>query len=212
MLASHLHDVGAALRCIKQQAKCEPRSRSDRMRGLEVGGRAGDRAARKLLGRPRASSVFPAPTRSVLAATSWEDACGRSRASGPKGKALSKQTYAILPKIREVDEFLQGRPELRDVVREIHPEVSFHELAGKPMTHRKGSTAGRRERERELASLFPELDLIEKAGRDQGLPIEDILDATVACWSALRLARGEGRSLPDVIPLDTTGLPMAIWV
>jgi predicted RNase H-like nuclease len=36
----------------------------------EVGGRACDRAARKLLGRRRTSSVFPAPVRSVLAATS----------------------------------------------------------------------------------------------------------------------------------------------
>jgi predicted RNase H-like nuclease len=56
------------------------------------------------------------------------------------------------------------------------------------------------------------LDVIEKTGRGLGLPVEDILDATVACWSALRLAVGQGRSLPDAIPLDITGLPMAIWV
>jgi predicted RNase H-like nuclease len=54
--------------------------------------------------------------------------------------------------------------------------------------------------------------MIEKAGRDQGLPMEDILDATVACWSAIRLAGGYGRSLPDAVPRDITGLPMAIWV
>lgn len=53
----------------------------------KVGGRACDRAARKLLGRPRGSSVFPAPVRPVLTATSWEDACVRSRASAPDGKA-----------------------------------------------------------------------------------------------------------------------------
>ena len=66
----------------------------------KVGGRACDRAARQVLGRPRGSSVFPAPVRAVLAATSWEDACVRSRASAPDGKAVTKQTYAILPKIR----------------------------------------------------------------------------------------------------------------
>jgi predicted RNase H-like nuclease len=117
-----------------------------------------------------------------------------------------------LPKIREVDELLQTRPKLREVVREIHPEVSFSALVGTPMTHRKATLLGREERQRALARSFPELHVIEKHGRDQGLPIEDILDATVGCWSALRLVGGKGRSLPDVIPLDSTGLPMAIWV
>jgi predicted RNase H-like nuclease len=178
----------------------------------EIGGRACDRAARKLLGKGRASSVFPAPVRPVLEASSWEEACVRSRGSASKGKSISKQTYEILPKIREVDGLLQSRLELREVVREVHPEVSFCELAGRPMTHRKRSLAGRRERQLALSAFFPELDLIEKAGRDEGLSIEDILDATSACWSALRLVSGKGRSLPDLVPLDATGLPMAIWV
>jgi predicted RNase H-like nuclease len=177
----------------------------------EAGGRACDRAARKLLGR-RSSSVFPAPVRPVLASQSWEDACLRSRASGSCGKAISKQTFAILPKIREIDCLLQRRPALRDVVREVHPEVCFAELVGHPMTHRKASLPGREERRRALRLCFPDQRVIENAGRDQGLPVEDILDATVACWSALRLAVGTGRSLPTPIPLDSTGLPMAIWI
>jgi predicted RNase H-like nuclease len=178
----------------------------------EAGGRACDRAARKFLGRPRSSSVFPAPVRSVLAATSWDDACARTRASAPHGRALPKQTFAILPKIREVDELLRMRPELGDVVREVHPEVSFCELAGEPMKYHKASLPGREERRRVLLRFFPELHVIVESGRDQGVPVEDILDATVACWSALRLVGGEGRSLPTVVPFDTVGLPMAIWV
>jgi Protein of unknown function (DUF429) len=67
------------------------------------------------------------------------------------------------------------------------------------MTHHKASALGREERQRALAPSFPQLHMIEKAGRDQGLPMEDILDATVACWSAIRLAGGNGRSLPDVV-------------
>lgn len=77
----------------------------------QTGGRACDRRARMLL-QNRRSSVFPAPVRSVLAASSWEDACALSRASAPGGKAISKQTYFILHKIKEVDEFLRARPEL----------------------------------------------------------------------------------------------------
>jgi predicted RNase H-like nuclease len=178
----------------------------------EAGGRACDRAARKLLGRPRGSSVFPAPVRAVLAAAKWEEACILSRSSAPWGKALSKQTFGILDKIREVDGLLQTRPELRKIIREVHPEVCFSELASAPVIHRKTSSQGREERWRTLSPKFPDLQEIKQAGRGEGLLIEDVLDATVACWSALRLAVGKGRSLPDPVPLDSTGLQMAIWV
>jgi predicted RNase H-like nuclease len=187
----------------------------------EVGGRDCDRAARKLLGKPRGSSVFPAPVRCVLAVLSGspgpvakkhKEACDRSRASAPHGKGITRQTFNILPKIREVDDLLRTRPELRDVVREIHPEVCFYQLAGgKPMTHRKSLRSGKDERRGALSRVFPELNLIEKIGREQGLKIEDILDATVACWSASRLAVGEARRVPESPACDSTGLPMAIW-
>src|SRR5262249_2304977 len=149
---------------------------------------------------------------STLAAKSWNDACMRSRASAPHGKAINKQTFAILPKIKEIDDLLKVRPELRDIVREVHPEVCFAELVGKPMIHRKGTVEGREERKRALTRIFPNLRAIEDAGRKQRLPIEDLLDATVACWSAIRLAAGKGRSLPQTVALDATGLPMVIWV
>ncbi len=177
----------------------------------EAGGRPCDRAARKILGK-RASSVFPAPIRPVLAATDWSDACARSRASAAHGKAISKQTFAILPKIIEVDELLRTRPELRDAVREVHPEACFCALTGAPMAHKKSSMLGREDRRDALRGVFPALDTIELSGKAQGLPTEDIMDATVACWSAHRLATGHGRSLSDVVPLDSTGLAMAIWV
>ena len=138
--------------------------------------------------------------------------CALSRASALQGKAISKQTFAILPKIREIDDLLQTRTELRAVVREVHPEVSFAELVGKPMIYLKSSMAGREERRTALSRVLPNLRMVENAGREQGLPIEDILDATVACWSASRLAAGRGRGLPETVTLDSTGLPMVIWV
>jgi acyl dehydratase len=42
--------------------------------------------------------------------------------------------------------------------------------------------------------------------------VEDIYDAAIACWSAVRLSNGEARSLPDDVSRDATGLPMAIWI
>src|ERR1700684_3229968 len=102
----------------------------------------------------RASSVFPAPVRPVLAASSWEDACARSRDSAPKGKAISKQTIHILQKIKEVDDLLQAHQRLRDVVREVHPEVCFCELVGHPMSYPKKKQEGRYERRQALARYF----------------------------------------------------------
>ena len=102
--------------------------------------------------------------------------------------------------------------ELRAVVREVHPEVSFAELAGRPMIHPKSTKAGREERQTALARAFPNLPEAEEAGRKQGLPMEDILDAAVACWSASRFADGIARRLPETAKIDFTGLPMVIWV
>jgi predicted RNase H-like nuclease len=177
----------------------------------ESGGRACDREARKLLGRRR-SSVFPAPVRPVLRASTYEDAYARSRTSSPNGMKISKQTYAIVSKIKQVDDLLQQRPELRDVVREVHPEVCFCELAGQPMRYSKSKQPGREEREHALHSCFANFDSVVKAGREKRLPLTDVLDAAIACWSALRLAVGNARSLIEPIPYDATGLPMTIWV
>ena len=95
------------------------------------------------------------------------------------------------------------------MVREVHPEMCFCRQTNGAS---QGVNSGTRGADARARAVFSELHLVEKWGRDQGLPIEDILDAAVACWSALRLVGGKGRSLPACVPLDTTGLPMAIWV
>ena len=159
----------------------------------EVGGGRCDREARATL-RRRGSSVFSAPVRSVLEACSYEDACARSRASASSGKAISRQTFAICGKIKEVDVLLRVRPELRDVVREVHPEMCFCELTGHPMAYSKGKRQGREDRIEALRHCFPALEAVLELGQEKRLPRGDIVDATAACWSALRLAERKGRS------------------
>ncbi len=178
---------------------------------FETGGRRCDREARMLLG-VRASSVFPAPVRPVLTAASYADACERSRKSAPNGKALSKQTFAICGKIAEVDRLLRTRIELRDIVREVHPEICFFEMTGSPMPHSKRNRIGRDDRKQALRAHFQDTDALLDQGRSMRLPEADVLDAAVACWSALRLGVGKGRSLIEPIPRDSCGLPMTIWV
>ena len=81
-----------------------------------------DVEARKLLGNRR-SSVFPAPRRAALGATSHSEASERNR--HVSGKGLSQQTFHILHKIAEVDTLLRADRRARQVIREVHPEILF---------------------------------------------------------------------------------------
>ena len=65
------------------------------------GGRSCEQAARSRLNGPRKSSVFSSPARKVLRAVDYESACRLSRSDPPDSPAISRQTFGILPKIRE---------------------------------------------------------------------------------------------------------------
>ena len=120
--------------------------------GLPPGGpRACDVAARRMLGARR-STIFPSPARAVLAADGYEEACALSREAS--GKAISKQTFNILPKIREVDRLLAPAAALQAHLFEMCPELSFAVLTGSPMHHAKRTAEGRAERQ---AALRPHL-------------------------------------------------------
>ena len=171
-------------------------------------GRACDRAARKVLGKRRASSVFPAPARAVLDASDFEDAKRRSReATG--GKAVSVQTFAIVPRIREVDALLRCDAKARRLVREIHPEVSFWALNGcKPMKHSKKKKAGFCERLDVLERICPdagcEIDAILKRFKRKEVARDDAVDAMVAAVTAAHDAAAL-RTLPPCPPRDSAG-------
>jgi len=61
-------------------------------------------------------------------------------------RRLSKQTYSIIPKIREVDEYLIKHPEMQGRLSETHPEVCFWALSDNAMKFSKKRRAGREER------------------------------------------------------------------
>ena len=66
-----------------------------------------DDLARKEL-RPRTSSVFPIPCRQAVYAETEEEQ--KKENYQILGKSLAKQSIAIIPKIRELDEFLNSHP------------------------------------------------------------------------------------------------------
>ena len=175
----------------------------------ERGDRLCDRAARAILGN-RASSVFPAPPRPLVRATTWEDANRLSREL--EGKGISRQGFGLFAKVRALDDLLQRRPELRAMVWEVHPEVSFTELHGAPIAQKKRTREGKDVRLTALRRYFDSaaIDRIlaeiprKEAGED------DVLDALICLWTAERISLGVATTLPSLVPLDATGIPMRI--
>jgi predicted RNase H-like nuclease len=167
-------------------------------------GREADREARRLLGRPGASSVFPTPPRSLLTATTYATANERSKSE--LGRGLTRQTYHLFERIKAVDRLVTGlaSPVAGDRLVEIHPECSFRVMAGAPLPSKH--TADGIERRRGL--LLPRFGAVVD-DRPRGAAADDVLDAYAVLWSAERFARGEHLTLGDG-SVDELGLPMRI--
>jgi predicted RNase H-like nuclease len=165
----------------------------------EDGVRACDLEARRRLGRA-GSSVFPAPLRQVLDATDYLDACRISVAAS--GKALSRQSWNLVPAIRSLDEAL-GNP-ATDRVVEVHPELAFRALDER-VRDPKATARGLAQRMAALASVM-DVDLLDAPPL---IPAVDVLDACAAAWSAQRIADGTAETLGDG-STDGRGRPMRI--
>lgn len=191
--------------------------------GLPQGeeGRDCDPEARQLLGRPRGSSVFPTPTRRTVtqAAESPGDYHGAAVTEHRFAeKCISTQSFAIAPKIAEVDTVLLDRGvSATPPVREVHPEVCFWALNNRqPMRFRKQKREGERERLRVLQGIEPLTqaiyDCATETYRRKQVARDDILDSLVAAVTA-KLGIGcsdsyQLRTLPECPPNDCEGLPM----
>jgi predicted RNase H-like nuclease len=180
--------------------------------GLREGGheeRKCDREARRVLGPPRASSVFPAPCRPAIHAGSYREASDINKRM--TGRGLSLQTWSIARKICEVDELLLSERAARLRVREIHPEICFRAFAGHSMRHSKKRAEGRLERTRVLESIYSGtpgvLEHARSAYRCREVATDDILDALVAAVTAMVGREGLG-SIPETAEFDSRGLRM----
>lgn len=177
--------------------------------GLPVSGRREcDLAARNMLGTPRCNSVFTGARRPLLAMKDRESAHVWGKKRDDLG--VSQQMWAILPKIREVDDWIT--PKRQRSLREGHPELSFCAAGGRPMEHKKSKAAGQNERLNALASFVDRglvCEWLEETRGDSRVAKDDILDALALCWSAARLALGRHSTLPTgAILKDHRGLSM----
>lgn len=152
--------------------------------------RPAEAALRSFLG-PRRSSVFATPPKAAMNADDYASANRAARAA--TGKGISRQAWALVPKIREAMAWIPGAG---IPVIEAHPEGCFATLLGAPASASKKTWAGMTQRLGALASVGFELsDVDETAGR--AAQTDDLLDAAVTAWTAARFYRGEARSFPS---------------
>ena len=174
--------------------------------------RSCDLQARKQLG-PRCSSVFAPPCREAMRASNYREA---SRVNQENlGRKISIQTWNICAKIRETDDLLLRRPEIKNHWREAHPELTFQSMnGGRVLRHSKRTTAGREERLELLEIHFPPVRkwcvVVMEKFRRSGAGADNILDALALGMSAAELP-GPLRPIPESPEKDSRGLPMRIW-
>lgn len=180
-----------------------------------VGGRPADVAARSRLGY-RQSCVFAVPSRAAVMELDYRRSCEIARATSDPPRMVSKQTYHLFGKIREVDALMTPRVQTR--VFEVHPELAFWAMNGeRPLSEpkkvksrpyapgldlRRALLAGAGY---DVARLDAFLIRAKQAGRD------DVLDAAANSWTAARIANGVARRFPAEPELDARGLRMEIW-
>jgi len=180
------------------------------LRGHERQERLCDIEARARLG-PRRASVFAPPCRSALGQTSYEAASAENlRCTGRK---LSKQSFHIAPRIRDVEEYLRRSSSSGPVIREMHPEICFWALAGRPMARAKRTEMGERERLDVLSAHLPAARAIvaevTAAHPRSAVGPDDVIDALAGAVTGLvgvlRL-----RTLPERPERDARNLRMEI--
>lgn len=163
--------------------------------------------ARKIIS-PYGSRVFKTLPRGTLRfpQKDWRNANQWSKEKGFGG--ISKQIWAIRPKIMEIDRAIMPGDQQR--VFEAHPELAFTRLNGRPLEskHLAAGLAARRHLLQRAG--FSELDAWLQRLRGTGAKADDLLDACVLVLTARNLLQKTAKFVPANPEVDSRGLRMAI--
>lgn len=162
----------------------------------------------------RGSSVFPVPCRQAVyqRGQNSEETEFLQKAANKQslGKSFSKQATAIIPKIKELDEFLAAHEEYKNVICESHPELCFARLNGEVLQSKKNASFGIRQRE-QILSLYIKDDKIHNTfelAMELGCKRDDIMDAACLAVRAALKAHGLTETIPAEPIADARGLRM----
>ena len=170
-----------------------------------------DGIARKIV-KPRTSTVFAVPTRQAV----YEFTKDKQKDANLSaiGKGLSEQTIAIIPKMREVDEFLLSNEEYMNVIRESHPEVCFARLNGEVFMTNKSEKEGITDRVQVLSRYLQNLseEYVRTSAKKLGCKPDDILDAICLAVTANLDAQGRSEIIPENPSTDDKGIKMQMVI
>ena len=172
------------------------------------GGRDVDRFARNKLIK-RKSSIFNAPSRMILEEKDYSEA---NKLSKQFGLGLSKQSWNLIPKIKELDLILRSKRKTK--IYESHPELSFQEMKGAYLEFKKKDKEGVKERSKILihnnfkASFIDEF--VNKNIKEY--KPDDFIDACALFWSAKRTINGLELNIPDQPSFDSEGIIMQMKI
>ena len=170
-----------------------------------------DDEAKKELG-PRASTVFPIPSREAVYAVGEENQ--KLANIRTLGKSLAKQSIAIILKIKELDIFLNDHPEYKNKILESHPEVDFARLNGAVLMSRKKEEPGPSQRIDVLSEFLDKKELFGMYDKAKELHCnqDDLIDAICLAVTGALYAHGEYETIPAEPEVDEKGLLMQLIV
>jgi len=162
--------------------------------------------------KERTSTIFPVPCRQAVYAENIAEAYEEN--VRVLGKKFTPLTVGIMPKMRELDTFLQEHEEYKNVILESHPEVCFARLNGKTVLSKKSEYEGLVERVQILQKYLPQLnanDLMQMAKQNR-CNVDDIVDAICLAVTANLAEQGLCEVIPEEPMIDETGLKMQMVV
>ncbi len=177
--------------------------------GIE-GERDCERLARKMLPPQKRSSVFNPPVKEALNIKDYGKASQINHDFS--GKKLSKQSFYLMPKIREANDFLIAHKQASMLFYESHPELCFARMTPKVLPNKK-TFQGRKQRLDILKNADPQMirlyhEAVHKYKR-KWVNYDDILDALVLAFTARKGVQGL-QFLPQKAQYTQQGLRMQL--
>ena len=163
-----------------------------------------DLEAKKFLGKRR-SSIFLAPCYQALQTKNYDIANKVNKKITSLG--LSKQSWNLFEKIIETQNLI---PKIK--IFEGHPECSFTFYNKKEIDYKKSSVKGLFSRLKILNEIgFDVIELAEKLPSDIIANADDLIDASILCWSAYRLKSERALEFPKQPEFNFKNQKMSIF-
>jgi len=160
----------------------------------------------------RMSTIFPVPCRKAVYANAKSEAYQLNESI--LGKKFTPLTFGIMPKIKELDIFLQNNEEFKNIVIESHPELCFSRMNKKTLLSKKNRLNGILERIELLKKYIPEMtgEMIGEYEMKLDCNADDVLDAICLSVTAKLHSMNETEIIPSNPQRDDTGILMQMII